>query len=132
VPERDVRSQGVDVAGDRRSGGGRVVAVRVEQVGRVVDDLEGGGADLVEYGDRLVGRGDDVAVLGLDGECETVVLGEPLRAWRAVRESAHACGLALSGCQRHMSSGSRDPLLSVMMPICKSRATVHRCGNRAR
>ena len=59
--------------------------------------------------DRLVGGGDDIAVFGLDAEREAVVLRESARAWRVLRESAHACAVVLSGCQRHMSSRVAGP-----------------------
>ena len=70
---------------------------------------------------------DHVAVLGFERRAVTPAgLGDPRRGLSVARESAQAWPVALSGCQRHMSSVSRDPLLNVMTRMPSCAAAVHK------
>ena len=91
-----------------------------------------GRAHLLAHQHGLIGRGHDIAVLRLHGQGQVVRLREPGQRPQGGAESAQAAAVVLSACQRHMSSGSREPLLSVMTAMPRSPGRRAQEGGSAR
>ena len=104
---------------------------RLEQVGGVDHDPKPWAPHLVDQPPRRLGRGDDVGEFGFDAEIDAVGLGRcATAAAMLATRSRHASGVALSGCARHMSSGSRDPVHTVTSRVPIAGAAAIRTASR--